>query len=385
MKIALLCLSPLRHDSRVLRHAALLAQAGHEVRIFAQAPLPDSVPTEVTVLDGPGSNLRVRAGLALRQAPATLWPATADFLYWASSTRFRARAALSRFAPQLVIANDWRALPLAIHIKRCCGSLVIYDSHEFASEEFGDSQLWRLLARRHVIRLENRFIRAADAVMTVSDGIASALVERYDLPVRPAVIANMPQRHDASFRPTGDVVTVLYQGVLVPRRGLEVLVSSVPLWPNGWRLVLRGPSQGGFIKQLEALAAPMGGRVVIEPAVAPGQVVKAANQADIGVFLLADSTIHAKFALPNKIFEYIAAGLMIVSSDLPEIRKVVDGTGAGLLLKELSPSAIAAIFAQLTPEQIDGYKRRSLAAAAKLNFETEGLRLLSLVDSLAGR
>jgi glycogen(starch) synthase len=380
-RIALVCVSPLQHDSRVLRHAALLAGAGYEVRIFAQAPLPASLPAPVTVMPGPGSDSRVRLGMVLRQAPASLLPASADALYWLSPTRLAARRDLLRFAPDLVIANDWRALPIAFAARRAGGARIIYDSHEFAAEEFADSWRWRLLARQHVVRLEDRHIRRADAVVTVSDGIADALARRYGLD-RPTVIANTPAWQATPFRPTGSPVTVLYHGAVVPRRGLETLIESVRLWPADFRLVIRGPAQGGFDQHLRSLAGGSGGRVDFESAVAPDQVVPAAAQADIGIFLLSNSTTHARFAMPNKIFEYMQAGLMVISSDLPEIRRVIEAAGCGLLLADDGAKAIAACLAGLDPTRIDACKQAALARARDLNFEGEGGKLLALVESL---
>lgn len=384
-RIALLCISPLRHDSRVLRHAALLAEAGHTVEIFAQAPLPDAPPTTVTTLPGPGADWRVRYGMAARQAPATWLPATAPALYWLSATRLAARRALLAFRPDLVIANDWRALPIALAAKDRLGARVIYDSHEFASEEFADSARWRLLAQRHVGEIERRGIARVDAVMTVSPGIAEALAARYRLPQTPLVVANMPPYRHTPFRPTGSAITVLYHGVVVPRRGLEALIESVAAWPESMRLVIRGPAQGGYDRQLQALAAQSGqaNRIAFEPPVAPGDVVAAAAAtADIGIFLLANSTTHARFAMPNKIFEYMQAGLMIVSSDLPEIRRILDATRSGRLLTDDTPATIAATLATLTPEAIDSYKKASLTAAERYCFEQESGRLLGLVGEL---
>lgn len=380
-RVALICISPLQHDSRVLRHAALLAHAGYEVRIFAQAPLPAAPPTPVTVLPGPGSDTRVRLGMVLRQAPASLLPISADALYWGSLTKLAARRELLRFRPDLVIANDWRALPIAHAAKQACNARIIYDSHEFASEEFADSWRWRLLARRHVVRIEERYIREANAVVTVSDGIADALAKRYGL-ARPTVISNTPAWQETAFRPTGNPVTVLYHGAIVPRRGLETLIESVALWPDRFRLVIRGPTQAGFDQHLRALAGSLGERIIFEPAVSPDQVVTAAAQADIGIFLLSNSTTHARFAMPNKIFEYIQAGLMVISSDLPEIRKVLDRAKCGLALEKDTPSAIAAQLAALTPEIVDRCKRASLTSARSFNFEAEGSKLLRLINQL---
>lgn len=380
-RIALVCVSPLQHDSRVLRHAALLVGAGYDVRIFAQAPLPATPPAPVSVIPGPGSDTRVRLGMVLRQAPATLLPASADLLYWLSPSRLTTRSDLLRFKPDLVIANDWRALPIALSAKRGYGTRIIYDSHEFASEEFTDSWRWRVLARQHVVRIEDRYIREADAVATVSDGIADALAHRYGL-ARPTVVSNTPAWQATAFRPTTRPVTVLYHGAVVPRRGLETLIESVASWPEEFRLVIRGPAQGGFDQHLRNLAGPFGERIAIEPPVPPDQLVSTAAQADIGIFLLSNSTTHARFAMPNKIFEYMQAGLMVISSDLPEIRALLERIGGGLALEEDTSAAIAAHLAALTPDIIDRCKQASLTGARLFNFEKEGLKLLSLVDQL---
>ncbi|BCB21357.1 glycosyltransferase [Bosea sp. ANAM02] len=381
-RIALVCVSPLQHDSRVLRHAALLAGAGYEVRIFAQAPLPATPPAPVTVIPGPGSDTRVRLGMVLRQAPASLLPASADLLYWLSPSRLTTRRNLIRFKPDLVIANDWRALPLAFAAKRGCGARIIYDSHEFAPEEFADSWRWRLLARQHVVRIEDRYIREADAIATVSDGIADALAQRYGL-TRPTVVSNTPAWQATAFRPTRRPITVLYHGAVVPRRGLETLIESVSRWPEEFRLVIRGPAQGGFDQHLRNLAGPLGERIALEPPVPPDQLISTAAQADIGIFLLSNSTTHARFAMPNKIFEYMQAGLMVISSDLPEIRSMIEAAGCGLLLSNDSPEGIATCLAGLDAARIDACKRAALARAQDLNFEAEGGKLLALVVRFA--
>jgi glycosyltransferase involved in cell wall biosynthesis len=313
----------------------------------------------------------------MRQAPASLLPGSSQPLYWLSYSRLVARRQLLAFRPDLVIANDWRALPIAFAAKRS-GARIIYDSHEFASEEFSDSWRWRMLARRHVAAIEERFIGRADAVVTVSAGLADALAQRYSLPT-PTVVSNVPAWQPRGFRPVGDLVTVLYHGVVVPRRGLEDLIASVPMWPPQFRLIIRGPAQGGFDQHLRQLAGPLGDRVSFEAGVPPDEVVAAAAEADIGIFLLANSTTHARYAMPNKIFEYMQAGLMIVSSDLPEIRRVIDKAGCGALLDHDSPEAIARTLAGIDRTRIDCCKRAALARAQDLNFGVEGVKLLAIV------
>lgn len=87
--------------------------------------------------------------------------------------------------------------------------------------------------------------------------------------------------------------------------------------------------------------------------------------------------------MPNKIFEYMQAGLMVISSDLPEIRAVIERAGCGVLLPGDSPGEIANCLAALDPASIDACKHAALARARDLNFNREGTKLLTLVDQLS--
>lgn len=384
-RVAILSLSPLQYDSRILRHAKILVDAGYEVRIFARGPLPDSVPCRVTKLPGPGNDWRVRAGIVLRQAPATIWPQTAPLLYWLSWTRLVARNALRQYVPDIIIANDWPTLPISANVKYHCNSRIIYDSHEFSSEEFSDNLPWRLLAQQHVSYIEKNYIVAADAILTVSKGISKSLFERYSLSEPPTVIFNMPPRHNIAFRPSHTPISVIYHGAIAPRRGLENLIKSVDTWPAHFRLELRGPVQGQFDLYLRTLARSLGERVVFRSAVPPSDLIETASQADIGIFLFTNTTTHAKFVLPNKIFEYIQAGLMVISSDLPEIRTLFEKIDCGILLSDNEPRSIAKALTNLTPQIIDKFKRASISASQTFNLENEQTKFLDAIRKLSDR
>jgi glycogen synthase len=382
MRIALLSLGPLAHDSRIIRHARVLARDGHEVCIFGGAPLPldtGGVPC-VAVSAKPG-HWRVRLGLLLRQAPARIVPGSAHALYWLSLVRRRALVRLLQFGPDLVIANDWVTLPIAMDVRQQCTARVIYDSHEFATREFESSALWRQVASAHVANIEARHIHSCDAVMTVSHGLAVELKDLYGLAELPLVIQNQPDHVAMPFRVTGDMVTVLYQGIISPRRGLEQLIDSVPEWPPHVRLVLRGPDVGNFRATLEARHAAADARIMFEDPVPPTQTVEAASGADIGIFLLPADIGQAAYVLPNKIFEYQVAGIAVMSVDVPEIRRIVEDAGNGILLPDCTAAAIGTAISALTPAMIDGFKRASIAAAKASESRGSG-QLRQLVERM---
>jgi glycogen synthase len=380
-RIAVLSESPLAFDARIVRHAEALQADGHDVLLIVSGPPPSEPPAvPVRLIGGPRGPWRIRFGLVLRQGPATLVAGSAHPLYWVSLRRRRMRKALRAFAPDIILANDWQTLPPAIG-ERLHGAKVIYDSHELATSEFAGRIGWRLFAKAHVVAIEGRHIVQSDAVMTVSQTLADRLAALYRLPAPPLVVRNRPAGAMIAPRPTGKTVTALYLGLIGPGRCLEELIASVALWPVPMRLVIQGPDVAGYRAHLERLAAADApGRVSFAEPVSPQHTVAAAAKADVGVFFVPLEGQSAVM-LPNKIFEYMAAGLAIVSVDLPEIRFALDTAGNGLLVAHATRSTIAAAMASLTPERIDRMKAASLHAWT--TGQTSDLpRLLALVRSL---
>lgn len=383
MRIAVLDFHSLAGDSRVLRTAETLHQAGHEVLLIGYGPEPVGVPYAVRLLPNLPSPFMIRAGILLRQAPANLIPATAHAFYWLHEGRRHARAILREFRPEAVHANDWNTLPLALAAKRRYGARVVYDSHEMAIAEYEHSLKWRLAALSHVKAIEGRGIRAADAVIAVSPGIVQALAEAYPGLPEPALVRNVPDARPAPFRPTGETIEVLFHGLLRDNRGLEAIIDSMPLWRPEFRLTLRGSWAPGYGDRLQAQADArgVGERIRFEPAVSPHQVVAAAAQADLGLCLLPDSSRHNRFALPNKLFEYLMAGLAVVTSPVPDMAEIVRRYECGLLAP-VAPEAIAKAVNALDRTTIDRMKRGAQAAAAELNWAKERETLIGLYDKL---
>ncbi len=110
------------------------------------------------------------------------------------------------------------------------------------------------------------------------------------------------------------------------------------------------------------------------------------GQADVGVSLLEDTCENHRLALPNKLFEYLAAGLPVVVSDLPEMSRLVQERGVGWVVDSSSPEEIARVLeVALAEHGDDGLHERVRAAAAELNWPHERSRLTDLyADTLSG-
>jgi glycosyltransferase involved in cell wall biosynthesis len=221
--------------------------------------------------------------------------------------------------------------------------------------------------------IESQLVTGATFVSTVCDSIASAMSRAYHLDRKPLVIRNVPALVESAFRAPAERMVVLYHGILMPNRGLEELIRSVRLWHPGLRLVLRGFGRPAYERRLRALVEGSGvaDRVTFAPAVPPEQLVPLANDADIGFFAQPIRNHQTRFALPNKLFEYIMAGLAVCVSDAPEMAGIVHQYKVGETCSSTTPSVMAGVLNSLTPRAVATYKLASLEAAGHLNWEQE--------------
>lgn len=381
-RLLIVSFSPIARDPRVLKQARLAVEAGWDLCVIGYGSEGDAVPGQFVPLPAPVSGLDHKVRTAARQGPSILLGSMALPAYWTSENAQRALQAGAAFAPDIVHANDWMALPVAARL----GVPFIYDSHEFATGEQEERLVWRLLFKPYIAAIERNTIGKAASVVTVSDGIAERLRTLYALPRLPIVIRNTPPFREIPWRPTGEIIEVLYQGAYNPDRGLEDLIDSVPLWPAGYRLTMRGIGAPLYIRELKARAAGLGlaeDRIVFVDPVLPAELVEAAARFDVGIHPIPPRTVQTEYCLPNKFFEYLMAGLCLCVSPAREMAAIVEARGLGSVMRDTTPAAIAEAVAGLSRERIDAAKRASIETARDLNWENEKHRLLDLYRSLA--
>jgi glycosyltransferase involved in cell wall biosynthesis len=355
------------HDSRVRREASALAEAGHAVTVLELDR--DAGGT----LDG---FARVPA-----EPPRWLRRALPFHLYRALFLLVFVRRIVA-LRPEVVHAHDAAMLLPGVIGARLTGAKLVYDSHELATGVPYREGGWA----RFVAAVERVAVPRADAVVTVSDGIAERLQARYRLAVRPAVVRNLcalpPGAPDGSLRAAtgvGDAPLVLHQGAAAAGRGCETLVRAVAALPDAHAVFL-GYGDEAVADGLRAIARTAGatGRVHFVPSVVPERLLARTAEADVGVALLEDTCENHRLALPNKLFEYAAAGVPVVASDLPEMRRTVERLGLGETVDARDPEAVAAALARA----LAGATERR--AAAGVRWEDEKPRLLAVYDVLLG-
>lgn len=245
-----------------------------------------------------------------------------------------------RDAEPLLVAH---AAALLRHAK------VVYDSDELNLDQnapWAKKRWWRFAMKR----FEGFFARRSAAVITSDGGRADILAERYRIP-RPAVVRNVPEdagelEPDWDFREAalGDGrYLLIYQGVYSPNRGLLELIEAMGVLPE-CRLAFVGYGHGSMEEQMKERVRQLGveDRVRFFDAVPFDVMMRYTAAADIGVFPLVGSCLSYVYAAPNKLFEYMIAGLPVVVSDLPEMAAVVRAERVGELIEDPEdPASIA--------------------------------------------
>ncbi len=362
-------------DSRVRREASALARAGHEVTVLELAP----VPADARTMDGFTRRSVLPQAWLRRRLPFNLYRAA--FL-WSFVAHVR------RVRPDIVHAHDAAMLLPGILGARLTRARLVYDSHELATSVPYRERPWAVF----VGAIERLVVPRCAAVITVSEGIARRLRQRYRLPRTPCVVRNVSALAPdgraglrASLGIAAATPLVLHQGAPAPARGCEVLIEAVAGLPDV-RLAFLGDPEPGYGAELRALIAARGmsEQVRMLPSVALQDLLAHTAEADVGVTLLQDTCLNHRLALPNKLFEYIAAGVPVVAAALPETQRLVEAYRVGWCAAPEDPAAVAeALRAALRDPPDPGLRERLTRAGEELCWEREQLRLLDLYAWLA--
>ena len=367
--------NPFTNDTRVEREARTLVDAGYPVTIVADA--------------GPGlPRTEQRAGATVHRI-ARRGPKLPLLRFVAH--RWRLQSVLRNTRPGILHAHDADALQSVGPVAARLRVPFVYDSHELwlGRTARGRSRIYDLLNRLWYRWIEGRYVPRASLVMVANPGVAPELERRYRIS-GVAIVPNYPAEAGEitprNFRelPEGraipaDVPLVLYVGGVMPHRGLEELLAAMAELPEA-HLICLG-AEGGITSAIEAEIRRLGlaSRAHLIRPVPSEEVVPYAASATIGVSIVQPASLSYRLALPNKLFQYMAAGIPVVASDFPDVRRVVEGSGAGVVVDPADPHAVAAAIRRLID---DPTLARSMGAAGqravreRFNWQTSAQELL---------
>jgi glycosyltransferase involved in cell wall biosynthesis len=315
--------SSLRHESRIERACRL-----------ARALRPDVVQVVIGVADG---------SLPQRQELA---PGVVFYRVEVPTKRGLRRGPFRTMAWERRVwdlCKEWSILVVSVHssnvlslgaaLARSGAARLVYEPHELESHS-ANTPLWQRWMARWT---EARLVRHCDRVVVVSDSIADWYRRAFRIP-RPTVVRNVPDMPVSGapsptpslwrtrFGIADDHMVFIYQGALSPGRRIEQFLRVFAAAQPDRHVVFMGY---GELESQVRLAAERFPNIHFAPAVAPKDVLRHTAGADVGLVGVENVCLSYFFSLPNKLFEYIAAGVPALVNDWPEMKRVVLDQGCG--------------------------------------------------------
>jgi glycosyltransferase involved in cell wall biosynthesis len=379
-RVTMLLRNPFTADSRVEKEARSLARAGYRVTVVAEGRpwLPEREHRDgyavVRVPRGPAK----LPGLRMREY------------------RSRLEAALDVTEPDVLHAHDSDALDAVARVAKMRGVPFVYDSHELwlGQENRGRTSIYHALFRAWYWWLQRRHVPRSAAVLTVNQPILERLESAYRVPV--ALVPNYPEYsgppdhrelHALVDGPIPDgAPIVLYLGNIQVGRGLEELVTAMVEVPDGYLVCLGVTAEPA---ELAARASDLGvlDRIRFAAPVPVDEVVAYAASANVGVALATPISLNNRLSLPNKLFQYMAAGIPVVASDFPHIRTIVEDCGAGICVDPTQPGEIALAIRRILADPVAAAAMGSRGVAAvrdKFNWAQSERALLAVYARITG-
>lgn len=365
--------SPLRNESRILKITGTLAEHRVFDRIIVVGTWDEDLQ-ERELLDPRRELWRLRAGGRSRSP----WAKMFRVLHWS----WRVLQSLRHQHVDLVNCHSLSVLPLCVVLKRLHGAKLVYDTHELETETVAFPSALRRVARL----VERILLPHADAICVVNAEIAEWYRRTYGLP-EVTVVQNVPYRQVTAARTNWSLRVALgipsaapmflYQGVVSEGRGISLLLDAFSRLPDR-HLVIMG--YGGMVPDVQQVAARYP-NIHYHPAVPPDKLPAVTAEADVGLSLVENVCLSYFLSLPNKLFEYLNAGLPVIASDFPVMGRAIRQYEAGWL-SPVNAEALHELVAGLDAKAIASAKARARTARGSFGWEMEEPALLAMYQSL---
>jgi len=292
----------------------------------------------------------------------------------------------------IVHCHDYHLLPAMVIAKFFFRSnfFLIYDAHEFESQKIGFGRFSKFVIS-FLEKISSKFIVG---FITVSESILEMYKQLFP-EIHKTLILNCPNsenlvlsnKFESSLSLGKGAVKCLYQGGFIPYRGItELLEASTNSDLKGINFIFMG--DGGITqagKDLERQIVSMSENhenIHHVKSVPVKELLEYTSSATIGCVLTIDNCLNHKYSLPNKFFEYAMAGLPILVSDLPEMRKLVEKYNCGVICESITPKGIAKGIKKLLEQDLEKLGKNARKMAEDHSWEMQEKKLLRLYEKV---
>ena len=287
----------------------------------------------------------------------------------------------------LLVSNDLDTLLPNYLVSRLKRIPLVYDSHEFFTEvpELQN----RTFVKWFWTTIEKTIFPELKYVMTVSEPIALHYEMLYG--IRPLVIRNLSKNADHISRyskdelgfPSDDLLLIIQGTGINIDKGSEELIDALKS-NSGISLIVVG--SGDVVPDLKNRVNKLGisNKVKFFPTVSWEELISYTKTADIGLCLEKDTNLNYRYCLPNKLFDYISAGIPVIASNLPETSKIIIENDLGLIIESVTPENISQAITELksNPDRLKELRRNAITASLKFNWEIESKKVIEFYNNV---
>jgi len=294
---------------------------------------------------------------------------------------------IMRIRPDILIGHDLTTMPLVICVRWMARLKIVYNAHELLSE--ASENIVPLRALWHWF--DTIIVRRIDALIVPETNRGTIMVKEYGSAKSFIVVRNIPPvgndyhvsrtLHTRLGLAETDTI-ILYQGLIAASRCLQELVGAFNYLPSHFHLVLIGSGEESFLHELRLLTTTIlyPERIHFIQWIPYDLLKEFTLSADIGVLLYRNDSRNNYYAAPNKMYEYLFAGLVVVASDFPGLQSVVEKFNFGICVNPENTRAIAVAIEKAAFMQHG--EESSLRAKQMFRWEDDAARLFSLYTSM---
>ncbi len=404
MKIAMTVSNNAINDVRVMREAKTLAEAGHKIYIFGLSQHSEEFTAdEVKIVNSKQSCLS-RIIIAAKNIYRTKTqkkiiiakPKTQNnqhlsiktltkglvirYIIESNQNKIYKKIKQTKVKFDCIHCHDLDTLGIGVKLKQKQNIKLIYDSHELWTEMTGINAY----VKKKYTSLEKAYLKFVDTIITVSPPVSEEIRSRYSYEGQIELIRNIPffENIDNPTKPNPQKMKLLYVGYSLEGRGLEELLEAAKEFPANAHVFFRVQNKAA-INHLKEIASNncIDEKVTFQEFVSQSDLIKEISRHDVGLIPYLPISQNGLCALPNKLFQYMAGGVCIISRDLPEIKKIIDEHECGETYSNIQE--LTNIIKNLVkkPDMVLKFKENSLKASkCKLNWQQEKQKLIKAYE-----
>lgn len=302
-------------------------------------------------------------------------------LWFKSGLLFYANLNLALFFKLLFLkcngihANDLDTLLPAFMVSRIRNKKLVYDTHEYFT---GVPELLKRPAVRKVWKsIESFIFPKLKNTITVNDSIANLYFNDYG--IKPSVIRNIPakqevlkvSRKELNLPENKFLIILQGSGINVDRGGEEAVEMMHFL--DDALLIIAGSGDVLPLLREKVDNLKLENKIIFKDKMPYKELMKHTSVCDLGLTLDKDTNINYRFSLPNKLFDYIHAGIPTLASDLPEVKRIINTYKIGLISPNHNPKILAEIVSELMRNSLKQQELRNNCNVASklLSWENE--------------